>query len=250
MDLVSVIIPYYKKKKFIVKSVESVINQTYKNIEIIIIYDNESNIELDYIKNLENKDFRIKLIINKKNIGAGESRNKGIKFSKGKYIAFLDADDMWVKNKIEKQLFFMQKDNLTVSHSSYKIVDEDDNLIGKRKARDFYNIKDIIKSCDIGLSSVMLKKSIISKTIKFANLKTKEDFILWLKILKKGIQIHAIDNELMIWRKTKNSLSSSTFQKLLDGFKVYNKYMGYNFFISLYYLFCLSFNFLKKNIND
>ena len=151
MDLVSVIIPYYKKKKFIVKSVESVINQTYKNIEIIIIYDNESNIELDYIKNLENKDFRIKLIINKKNIGAGESRNKGIKFSKGKYIAFLDADDIWVKNKIEKQLFFMQKDNLTVSHSSYKIVDEDDNLIGKRKARDFYNIKDIIKSCDIGL---------------------------------------------------------------------------------------------------
>ena len=250
MDLVSVIIPYYKKKKFIVKSVESVINQTYKNIEIIIIYDNESNTELDYIKNLENKDVRINLIINKKNIGAGESRNKGIKFSKGKYIAFLDADDIWVKNKIEKQLFFMQKDNLTVSHSSYKIVDEDDNLIGKRKARDFYNIKDIIKSCDIGLSSVMLKKSIISKTIKFANLKTKEDFILWLKILKKGIQIYAIDNELMIWRKTKNSLSSSTFQKLLDGFKVYNKYMGYNFFISLYYLICLSFNFLKKNIND
>jgi teichuronic acid biosynthesis glycosyltransferase TuaG len=109
MDLVSVIIPYYKKKKFIVKSVESVINQTYKNIEIIIIYDNESNIELDYIKNLENKDFRIKLIINKKNIGAGESRNKGIKFSKGKYIAFLDADDIWVKNKIEKQLFFYAK---------------------------------------------------------------------------------------------------------------------------------------------
>mgnify|MGYP001206892392 CR=1 FL=1 len=246
MDLVSVIIPYYKKKKFIVKSVESVINQTYKNIEIIIIYDNESNIELDYIKNLENKDLRIKLIINKKNIGAGESRNKGIKFSKGKYIAFLDAADIWVKNKIEKQLFFMQKDNLTVSHSSYKIVDEDDNLIGKRKARDFYNIKDIIKSCDIGLSSVMLKKSIISKTIKFANLKTKEDFILWLKILKKGIQIHAIDNELMIWRKTKNSLSSSTFQKLIDAYKVYHNYMNFNFLKSCYLVLCLSINFLRK----
>ena len=207
MDLVSVIIPYYKKKKFIVKSVESVINQTYKNIEIIIIYDNESNIELDYIKNLENKDFRIKLIINKKNIGAGESRNKGIKFSKGKYIAFLDADDIWVKNKIEKQLFFMQKDNLTVSHSSYKIVDEDDNLIGKRKARDFYNIKDIIKSCDIGLSSVMLKKSIISKTIKFANLKTKEDYVLWLRLAKKGHKFYGLNKFFTRWMSLNNSLS-------------------------------------------
>jgi teichuronic acid biosynthesis glycosyltransferase TuaG len=250
MDLVTVIIPYYKKKNYIVHSVESAISQTYRNLEIIIIYDNESDSELDYIKSLKNRDFRIKLIINESNLGAGESRNKGIKFSKGKYISFLDADDMWKKNKIETQLLFMQYEKLNISHTSYKIIDEENNLIGNRKARSFYNYKDIIKSCDIGLSSVMLKKEIISNDIKFSNLKTKEDFYLWLKILKKGIKIIAIDEELLIWRKTKNSLSGSTLQKLSDGFKIYNRYMGYNFFISIYYLICLSLNYLKKKIND
>ena len=165
MDLVTVIIPYYKKKNYINESIESVISQTYKNLEIVIIYDNETNSELDYIKNLKKKDFRIKLIINENNIGAGESRNKGIKLSKGKYISFLDADDMWEKNKIEIQLLFMQNGNLSVSHTSYKIINEENNLIGNRKARDFDNFKDIIKSCDIGLSSVMLKKEIISDDI-------------------------------------------------------------------------------------
>ena len=250
MDLVTVIIPYYKKKNYIVQSVESAISQTYRNLEIIIIYDNESDSELDYIKSLRNRDFRIKLIINETNIGAGESRNKGIKFSKGKYISFLDADDLWEKNKIKTQLLFMQNGKCSISHTSYKMINEENNLIGNRKARNFYNYKDIIKSCDIGLSSVMLKKEIMSNDIKFSNLKTKEDFYLWLKILKKGIKIFAIDEELLTWRKTKNSLSGSTFQKLSDGFKIYNKYMGYNYFISLYYLICLSLNYLKKRIND
>jgi len=250
MDLVTVIIPYYKKKNYINECIESVISQTYKNLEIMIIYDNETNSELDYIKNLKKKDFRIKLIINENNIGAGESRNKGIKLSKGKYISFLDADDIWKKNKIEIQLLFMQNGNLSVSHTSYKIINEENNLIGNRKARDFDNFKDIIKSCDIGLSSVMLKKEIISDDIKFSNLRTKEDFFLWLKILKKGIKISAIDKELLIWRKTKNSLSSSTLQKLSDAFIIYNRHMGYNFFISLYLLICLSLNYLKKRIND
>ena len=123
-------------------------------------------------------------------------------------------------------------------------------MIGSRKAKNFSNIGEIIKSCDIGLSTVMLKKEIINNDIKFPNLKTKEDFVLWLKILKKEIQISAIDQDLLLWRRTKNSLSSSFLQKLLDGFKVYNYYMGYNFFISVYYLMCLSLNYIIKRIND
>ena len=104
MDLISVIIPYYKNKNFIKQTVNSVINQTYTKIEIIIVYDNETFDELNYIKKIKDKDSRIKLIINKKNIGAGKSRNKAIKISKGSFIAFLDADDIWEKKKLEIKL--------------------------------------------------------------------------------------------------------------------------------------------------
>ena len=97
------------------------------------------------------------------------------------------------------------------------------------------------------MSSVLLKKELITDDIKFASLKTKEDFVLWLKILKSGFEIGALEEPLMSWRKTKGSLSSSIFQKLKDGFKVYNHYMNYNLIKSLYLLISLSINYLKKS---
>ena len=109
MSLVSVIIPYYRKKQDISRTINSAINQTYKNLEIILIYDDNKKNDLKYIKKICLKDKRIKLFVNKKNLGAGTSRNKGIRYSKGDYIAFLDADDFWSKNKIKKQIYFMKK---------------------------------------------------------------------------------------------------------------------------------------------
>ena len=104
MVKVSVIIPYYKKKKYIKKTIISVIKQTYKNFEAIIVYDDEDRSELKYIKSIISLDKRLRLIVNPTNVGAGISRNIGIKFSKGKFISFLDADDLWFRTKLEKQL--------------------------------------------------------------------------------------------------------------------------------------------------
>ncbi len=245
MDLVSVIIPYYRKKNHILKTLKSVISQSYKNLEIIIVYDDDKKDDLKFIKELTLKDRRIRLIINNKNIGAGKSRNVGIKNSKGKYIAFIDSDDIWLKSKIRVQLNFMKKNKVNFVHTSYLIIDEFNKIVSKRIAKNFISLNDLIKSCDIGLSTVMIKKSIL-KSNKFPNLKTKEDFVLWLKLLSANIKIYGIKKNLVLWKKSKNSLSSSTIQKLLDGYKVYNSYMKYNFFKSIYYLFCLSFNYLKK----
>ena len=101
MDLVSVIIPYYKTKSFIKEAILSVTNQTYQNLEIFIIYDDESLDDLDFIKEIKKLDKRINLIINTKNLGAGFSRNLAIQSAKGTYIAFLDSDDFWKKIKLK-----------------------------------------------------------------------------------------------------------------------------------------------------
>jgi len=249
MDLVSVIIPYYKKKEYIVKTIDSVISQSYRNLEIIIIYDNGSVNDLDFIRSIKSKDSRIKLIMNKKNIGAGDSRNKGIKFSIGKYIAFLDSDDLWKKNKLKRQLKVMKKNSYNISHTSYEIIEKNSKVIGYRNAKTFNNTKSLLKSCDIGLSTVIIKKSILKKTDKFPNIKTKEDFVFWLKLLDRKISIYGIDMNLTKWRKLNKSLSSSVFQKLKDGFTVYNKYLKMNFVKSIYYLFLLSINSIIKKIN-
>ena len=245
MKLVSVIIPYFKKKKYIADTLNSVLNQTYNNLEVIIVYDDPQKTDLDYIKKLALSDQRVKLTINNTNIGAGRSRNIVIDQSKGMLLAFIDADDLWSKNKLEEQIKFMQDQAISFCHTSYKIINEKNEFISIRKARNFMDIDDLIKSCDIGLSTVLIEKEALGSN-KFPDLKTKEDFVLWLKLLSKNIRIYGLDKELAIWRKNNNSLSSSLFQKIFDGYKVYNVYMKYNMIKSIYYLLCLSINFLKK----
>ena len=122
MKKVSVIIPYYKNLKYIDQSIISVMKQNYKNIEILIIYDDSNKDELKILKKKYKKKNKISIIENKNNLGAALSRNKGIKKSKGYYIAFLDSDDYWKKNKLKKQISFIEKNNLDLSYTSYEIL--------------------------------------------------------------------------------------------------------------------------------
>ena len=249
MDLISVIIPYYKKKEYIISSINSVLNQTYKNLEIIIIYDDLNKEDLNLLKKIKKKDKRIKIYVNKKNLGAGRSRNKGIKLSKGIFVAFLDSDDLWKKNKLKKQIFFMKKNGINASHTSYTIINSNNKIVGSRNAKDM-SYKLLLKSCDIGLSTVVLKKEIITSKIKFANIKTKEDYILWLKITFNNNKIFALKDNLTKWRKLEDSLSSSRLQKIYDGYLVYRKYMNFNLLKSFGFLMLLSFNYFLKDIKN
>ena len=139
----------------------------------------------------------------------------------------------------------MKKNNILVSHTSYQIMNEKNGIISRRDAKKL-EYKNLLNSCDIGLSTVMVEKKIFNNQIKFPKIKTKEDYVLWLRIARKGVIFRAIKKDLTKWRKTNSSLSSSTIQKLFDGFKVYHYYMKFNWFKSLYLLICLSINFLKK----
>ena len=246
--LVSIIIPYYKKKKYIKKTVFSILNQSYQKFEIIIVNDEPGKLSKKILSDLKKKDKRIKIINNIKNIGAGRSRNKGINVSKGKYIAFIDSDDLWKKNKLKKQINIMRKFNYNVSHTAYYIIDNKGKKLGLRKSKDL-NFKTLKKSCDVGLSTVMINKIILKKDKMFSSFITKEDYYLWLKITNHGEIFHYLDQPLSYWRKTHNSLSSSIIQKIIDSFKVYNHFEN-NFIISIYRTIILSLNFLIKKNND
>ena len=201
-----------------------------------------------YVKKIL-KTFRFKkrLIVNNKIIGAGLSRNKGIKVSKGNYIAFCDADDIWKKNKLNYQLNFMKSKKIDFSHSDYLIIDAHSKPIGKFNVKKNIFFEELIKSCDIGLSSVMLSKKLMKKKI-FSNLKTKEDYLLWINLIKHTKLFHGINKNLVSWRSSENSLSGSNFQKIKDAYKLYRNHLDFSFLFSIFCVIRLTFNAFKKKV--
>ena len=240
---VSIIIPFYKNTILLKKALSSVYKQDYTNYEIIVINDNNTLENIKFLKKL-NKN-KIKIIYNKKNLGAGLSRNKGIKAASGEYIAFLDSDDTWEKNKLSYQLRFMKKKRYLASHTSYNLVNLCGKKISKRKARNL-NYKELLNSCDIGLSTVILNKKVLKFVNNFPKLKTKEDYVLWLKLSKNGIIFHSVNKYLTNWTNVPNSLSESLLQKINDAFLVYYKYLNYNMLTSILKTLILSINYIKK----
>ena len=156
--MITIIMPYFRKRKYVKQSVNSILRQTYKNFELILIYDDHIKDDVKFIKKIADMDQRIRLIINKKNLGAGYSRNVGIEKSNGTYIAFLDCDDIWNKNKLKYQYKFMKKHNAEISHTDYKIIDDKNKFLSVRKSNKIITYQDLINCCDVGLSTVMLKK--------------------------------------------------------------------------------------------
>ena len=248
MSKISIIMPYYKKNLFLKRTIQSILNQTYQNFEIILIDDEQSKNSFNFLEEISNLDTRIELIVNKENLGAGYSRNIGIKKSKGEYIAFCDCDDLWKPNKLSRQFQNMEKYNQEFSFTDYEIINDNNLKVDFREAKNNLNFTKLRNSCDIGLSTVILKKNIFDNDkYKFANLKTKEDYVLWLKLASDNIEMKGIDQNLTSWRKSKQSLSSSTIQKLKDGYSVYRVHLGYGIIKSLFCLLILSVNFILKN---
>ena len=238
--------PYYKKKLFFRKTLMSIEKQSYKNFEIIIIYDDIDLTEYYYLKKITKKNKKIKILLNKSNLGAGLSRNIGVKVAKGYYLAFCDCDDIWKKEKLETQINFMRKKNIAFSYTAYNVIDENDRIIKKKYFKKKVDFKSLLTHCYLGLSTVVLKKNLLNKNIKFSNLKTKEDFVLWLKLAKNRTNMVGIDKNLTSWRKVNYSLSSSVIQKICDGYRVYFKELKYNKIKSLFLLLHLSINSILK----
>lgn len=241
--LASIIIPYYKSEKFIKKTISSIINQTYKKWEIIIIDDENSNVSFKVLNAFKNK--KIRVYSNKKNIGVAKSRNIGITKAKGNLICFIDSDDYWHKNKLLEQIYQMKKNNYDISYTSYIAFEDTNTVVYRVLAKNILNHSKLIKSNPICCSSVVIKKKIL-RDIKFPNIKTKEDYALWLKLSRKN-KFYPIKKNLTFHRLRKNSLSSLHLNKLYNAFLIYYKFLNFNIIYSFYSVCRLYINaFIKK----
>lgn len=247
MMLASIIMPYFKKKKYFKSSYYSALNQNIKNKEIIIVYDDDDKSEINYLNTIINKRKNTILIINKKNYGVGISRNIGINRAKGKYICFLDCDDIWKKNKLKWQINYMKENNLVFTHTAYSVINEAGKLLYSINAKKELKHSDLIKSCDLALSTVIIKRDIFG-FFNFKSIKTKEDYLLWLEMSKNNIKIMGINKILSLWRRVPDSLSSNIMQKIKDAFTIYYQYEKCSIFTSVINILILSFFALKKKI--
>ena len=242
---ISIIITYFNKRRFIKKTLNSIFSQSYKNYELIFVYDDSNYEDLKYLKPYLKVFKNKKIIINKKNLGVARSRNKALAKCKGNYIAFIDSDDIWKKTKLIKQLKFMKKKSSNFSFTSYNVINEQNKFIKKRIVTMDPTYEKLQKKNIIGLSTVMFSRKII-KDINFPNLKTQEDFALWLCLIKKGHKLSHINDLLSSWRKSNDSLSSNNLQKIIDAFKLYYIHQNKNLLLSIYSVIVLGYNKLFK----
>ena len=183
-DLVSIIMPNYNASKYIDASIQSVLNQTYKNFELIIVDDVSTDNSVELIKKY--KDKRIKLFINEKNSGAAISRNKALREAKGKWIAFLDSDDTWEQNKLEDQLHFMERNNYDFTFTDYKICQDGiwENVI--RTGPNKVNYRKLLNYCYFSTITVIYNREKVG-LIQISDLKKNNDYAIWLHALKKVV---------------------------------------------------------------
>jgi len=218
--LVSVIIPLYNAEKYIEETMESVISQTYQNWELIVVDDCSTDSSRNIVKEFEKKDYRIKLIELETNFGGpARPRNIGIDNAKGEYIAFLDADDVWLEEKLEIQLGFMVKNGLDFSSTNTVNIDKNSNTIRNKyrlvrfltKFARKSNLCDFIKVSFIATSSVVVKKEIISNFNENKDFISVEDLCLWLKLFNQtSIKYRYLANQLLKYRVLEESVSERT----------------------------------------
>lgn len=211
--LVSIIMPSYNTAEYIGKAIESVQNQTYENWELIIIDDCSSD-NTDEIMQQYIRDSRVYYLKNEKNSGAAVSRNKAIKLAKGKWIAFLDSDDLWNPEKLEKQINFMKRNQYDFSYTKYREIDENGNDLRIEVSGPFHITKmGMYNYCWPGCLTVMYNVDKVG-IIQIADIKKNNDYAMWLEVSKKA-DCYLINETLAMYRKRVGSISNHSYLKLI-----------------------------------
>lgn len=237
-DLISIITPCYNSEAFIQATIVSVQNQTYTNWEMIIVDDVSSDNSINLIKKFSSKDSRIQCIQLKENSGAAVCRNTAIEKAKGKYIAFLDSDDLWLPEKLEKQYNFMTTNNYELTFGSYSKIDEEgrDTPNSTVKVLKRLSYKDMLTSNKMGCLTVMYNSDVLGK-MYMPLIRKRQDYALWLKILKKIPYAYGFQEIIGKYRIREASISSSKIEMLKWNWKLFYKIEQRSLIASVYSVF-------------
>ncbi len=233
MELVSIITPSFNSEKFIAETIRSVQNQTYQNWEMIIVDDCSSDETVSIVEYIANNDSRIKVYKLEKNSGTGIARNTALDKASGKYIAFLDADDLWKPEKLEIQINFLKNNNLPFTFSFYDCINEQGKELNKRvEAPNNLSYRQLFFCNYVGNLTGIYDVNYFGK-IAISSIRKRQDWMLWLTILKKIKSAKPIPESLAFYRIRENSISASKLNLLKHNFAVYRRFHGFNLVLSL-----------------
>ena len=233
-EKVSIIVPMYNAGKFIGKAIETVLSQTYENWEMLIMNDVSTDNSLAVVNEFAKKDDRIKVVNTEKNMGVVKGRNHLIDLARGKYIAFLDADDYWHSEKLEKQIQFMKEKNASISCTEYTRVRENGEKINEVVIKSEISYTDMLKNNYLGCLTVMYDVEKVGKRY-FKELKKNEDYVLWLEIVKDVKIIYGLKENLAYYRVLDNSRSSNKVKTAKVRWEIYRKVEKLSLLKSIYY---------------
>ena len=248
-NLISIITPVYNSSRFITEVINSVLSQTYKNWEMIIVDDQSIDDSVDIIKDVIKNDSRFKVIELKCNVGAAQCRNAALNEMSGRFVAFLDSDDIWYPSKLEKQISFMLRKDAAISFTSYELINE----CGEGKNQIINAVKELdqigyLKNTIIGFSTSMIDTKIIGNEFRFLNIRTRQDTSLWITLLGKGFLAYGIPTVLTKYRIHSESISKNKYKAAKQVFNLYFNIHQLGFFKSMYYFIFYAFNACKKRL--
>lgn len=246
-DLVSIITPAYNAEKTISETIDSVLNQTMKDWEMIIVDDCSTDKTVEIVQSYMREDSRTRLIKKEENSGVAAARNIALNEAKGKYIAFLDSDDLWLPEKLDKQISYMHMKKCVLCYSAYRKFDtagknKDVKVPAKMKA------DDVLKNTSIACLTVIIDQDKSGK-VQMPLSTHCEDNCTWYSILERtGTEAYGMNEILALYRVGKGSLTSSKINSAKQQWRVYRDYLKFPVIKSIYYYISYAVNASKKNL--
>ena len=225
-ELISIIVPVYNAERFIVETMDCVLAQTYSGWELLLVEDGSSDRTVEVIEQYigEKQENRIRLIRQPENMGAARARNRGLQEAKGRYIAYLDADDLWMPEKLEHELAFLKEKNAAFAFTGYEFADENGAGTGKIvRVPETLTYRQALSNTTIFTTTVMFDRARIDSGLLEMPVIKSEDTALWWKVLKNGYVAYGLDENLAKYRRAGKSLSSNKLEALRRIWNLYRK---------------------------
>lgn len=248
--LVSIVTPSFNASAYIKDTIEAIRSQSYQNWELLITDDCSTDDSVDIIEEYVTQDARIKFLKMEINSGAGKCRNKSIEAAKGRYIAFCDSDDVWMPNKLEKQLAFMEEKDCALVYSSYMQMDEQQHVYGVVICKKEETLKSMIKDCGIGCLTAMYDTVKVGKVYMSA-LRKRQDWGLWLTLLMKCGVAYGVKEPLAYYRVRRESISANKWALVKHNISVYRQILNYSTiraYLTFFFIFLPNYAMKKVRV--